>query len=101
MCLAVCALPPVAHCRMLSRSFWVVLAVYLLQRNALIEAVARLQVVAKNGDNVIKFDLAPKNQSLLVSAFSTGFGQGKELLACLQVGARLLRTCLRDAGVCM
>jgi hypothetical protein len=44
-----------------------------------------LQVVAKNGDNVIKFDLAPKNQSLLVSAFAAGFGQGKELLACLQV----------------
>ena len=42
-------------------------------------------MVAKNGDHVIKFDLAPLNQSLLVSAFAAGFGQGKELLACLQV----------------
>jgi len=47
--------------------------------------VERLQVVAKNGDNVIKFDLVPQNQSLLVSAFAVGFGQGKELLACIQV----------------
>lgn len=57
---------------------------YLLQRNELIEAVERLQVVAKNGDNVIKFDLDAQKQSLLVSAFAVGFGQGKELLACVQ-----------------
>jgi hypothetical protein len=60
-------------------------AAYLLQRTELIQSVERLQVVAKHGDNVIKFDLVPKNQSLLVSAFAVGFGQGKELLACLQV----------------
>ena len=63
------------------------LAAYLLQRTELIETVERLQVVAKNGDNVIKFDLVPQNQSLLVSAFAAGFGQGKELLACVQVAA--------------
>ena len=57
---------------------------YVLQRTGLIEAIERLQVVAKNGDNVIKFDLVPRNESLLVSAFAVGFGQGKELLACVQ-----------------
>jgi DNA polymerase III sliding clamp (beta) subunit (PCNA family) len=65
-----------------------VTAAYALQRSELIEAIERLQVVAKNGDNVIKFDLVPLNNSLLVSAFADGFGQGKELLACVQVVAQ-------------
>ena len=51
-------------------------------------------MVAKHGDNVIKFDLAPKNKSLLVSASASGFGQGKELLACLQVPADPRRICM-------
>jgi len=56
---------------------------FLLQRIELIAAVERLQVVAKSGDNVIKFDLDPKNKALLVSAFAVGFGQVCSLLALL------------------
>ena len=55
----------------------------MLQRAELIAAVERLQVVAKSGDNVIKFDLDARNKALLVSAFAVGFGQVFSLLAFL------------------
>lgn len=58
---------------------------FAMERIPLMEALTRLEVVARYGTGVITFHFSPADKSLELTAEASGFGRGSERVACMQL----------------